>query len=130
MKLALLNTSIATQDGNYELWPITREQAIEFLEASIAADGFVSHIGHQATADILSCLLGHTIPMSRVPLAQQQSQGAIVLKLGKDGQMFRAEEGRIYTIEEMEEIGYSLKLLVRLPDVCAQPVKLRDLFSL
>jgi Domain of unknown function (DUF1874) len=128
VKLALLNTSIATENGVYELRPLALAQARHLVHKAIEfEDGIQSHIGHDATASIMSTLLGIPVPMDRTPLAQQQGQGAIVLKLGKEGQMFRAEEGRIYSVEDMEEIGYSLKLLVRLPDAYLQSCGLHDL---
>jgi Domain of unknown function (DUF1874) len=127
MKLALLNTSICTGNGAYELHPLQLAQAQYLVKRALDGDGIQSHVGHQPTAEIMSTLLGIPVAMDRTPLAQKARQSAIVLKLGKDGEMFRAEEGRIYTAQEMEQIGYSLKLLVRLPDACLQSCALYDL---
>lgn len=126
MKLGILNTSIATENGNYELHPLSLVQAQEIVQAALAADGIDSAIGHQGSADILTMLLGVQIPVNRQQFSQKQNQGAIVLKLKG-----RLPEGEVLTsIAQIEAVGYELKLLVRLPDVCAQPVKFMDLFDL
>lgn len=135
MHIGILNTTIATTDGSYEIHTITVEQAKEFLSEAIAAaeaegmgqSGYVSHVGHDATAEILTNILGIEVAMNRTPFYQQQGQAAIVMKMKG-----RIPEGTIIkTIEELDAIGYELKLMVRLPDCCAQPVReLRQLFDL
>ena len=129
MKLALLNTTIATNDGCYQLHSIDLATARLIFDEALKHDAFVSHIGHSATAQIMGELLRASIEVSRTPLSQVEGQAALCLKLGPEGQMFRAEESRIYTAEEMKAIGYSFKLLIRLPDACAQPSDLRSLFE-
>lgn len=130
MKLALLNTTIATNDGCYQLHSIDSATARSIFDEASKHDALVSHVGHSSTAQIMGELLGGSVEVSRAPLSQVESQAALCLKLGPEGSMFRADEGRIYSAEEMEEIGYSFKLLVRLPDACAQPSDLRSLFEL
>lgn len=125
MKLGILNTTIATTNGCYEIHGISLEQAREIVSKAMNADGIDSAVGH-CFAEILTVLLGVDVPMNRQQFAQQQNQGAIVLKLNG-----RIPEGAVLTeISEIETIGYSLKLMVRLPDVCNQPSKLMDLFEL
>lgn len=126
MKLGILNTTIATTNGCYEIHEISLEQAREIVSKAMSADGIDSAVGHQASADILTLLLGIDVPMNRQQFAQQQNQGAIVLKLNG-----RIPEGAVLTeVSEIEAIGYSLKLIARLPDSCNQPCKLMDLFEL
>ena len=105
MKLAILNTSIATADGNYALRTITLDEA-QFLVNE--ADGLDSAVGHAATAEILTRLLGVDIPVNRQQFAQQVGQKALVFKLSG-----RIPEGTILSLEEIENLGYELKVLER-----------------
>ena len=103
-KLAILNTSILTSTGMYELQDITLEQAQDLVHNN----DILSAIGHQSTADILTTLLGTTIPMNRIMFEQQEGQKALIFKL-----LSRPEEGKILTQQEIEEIGYKFQLLTR-----------------
>lgn len=124
MKLGILNTTIATTTGAYEIHDINLQQARQFVREAMAAEGIDSAVGHDASAAILTVLLGVEVPMNRQMFAQQELQGAIVLKLNG-----RIPEGAVLTeIDQIEAIGYSLKLMVRLPDASLQPASLGDLF--
>lgn len=68
-------------------------------------------IGHEATANTLSKLLGLEIQYERNTLEQEKGQLALVLKLNG-----RVPENTILTEEEMEKMGYSLKLLEKIAD--------------
>ena len=104
MKVTLLNTSIITVDGSYELKSITLEEA-----KSIVKDAELdSAIGHQSTADVMTTLLGVNVNMNRQMFAQEVGQLALVFKLNG-----RPEEGKILSLEEIKKIGYSWKLLIR-----------------
>lgn len=105
MKLAILNTSIITADGNYELKTITTEEAINLA----SKNEIDSAVGHASTAQILTEILGIEVPMNRQMFAQETGQQALVFKLHG-----RPEEGKILTRTEIEEIGYSFKLLTKL----------------
>ena len=101
--VAVLNTSILSEYGSYTYEPLTAKEAHQLL-----AGGFVSAVGHQATAEVLSAALGVDIPMNRIAFTQQPGQRAIVLKLCS-----RPAEGVILTKEEVRNIGYELALLTR-----------------
>lgn len=102
--IALLNTSIATQDGSYTLQTITLAQAQEFINGQET----LSAIGHESTAQILSDLLGVTVPVNRINFEQQPGQTALVFKLNG-----RPPEGKILSAEEIETIGYKFQILRR-----------------
>lgn len=68
-------------------------------------------IGHEATANTLSKLLGLEIQYERNTLEQEKGQLALVLKLNG-----RVPENTILTEEEMEKMGYTLKLLEKIAD--------------
>jgi len=104
MKLALLNTSIITTPGNYDLKQISISHARELVKGHILD----SAIGHQSTADIMTTLLGVYIPVNRQQFCHEVGQQALVFKLNG-----RPEEGKILSVEDIESIGYSFMLLTR-----------------
>lgn len=102
--VTLLNTSILTEYGEYSYSPITLDVARQ-----IVRDAHMdSAIGHQATAEILTELLGMPVPVNRVNYSQQIGEQALVFKLRG-----RPEEGRILNRDEIEAIGYDFGLLTR-----------------
>ena len=86
----------------YNYKPIT----IEYAQRLIKENGFISAIGHNSTAEVLTTLLETNIPMNRIQFKQSPGQKCIVFSLNK-----RIEEGRILSFDEIREIGYSLNLL-------------------
>ena len=109
MSIYILNTSILPNAGDYSLHPISVEKARELL----SNNSWVSAVGHKATAEILSMLMGISIPVNRIPISMEVGDSALVFKLKQ-----RLPEGVIIsTPEELEEIGYDLLLLRRLPDI-------------
>ncbi|MEO3856260.1 YddF family protein [Acrocarpospora sp. B8E8] len=104
MKLAILNTSIVTSDGTYSLSTITLEQA----RALAQSEPIDSAVGHESTAVLLSTLLGVDVPVNRQLFQQQPGQRALVCKLNG-----RPPEGAVLTLEDLEKIGYSFKVLTR-----------------
>lgn len=105
MKVGILNGTIATTNGLYKISDIDTEKAKKLLYEN----GFISAIGHKATAEVISELLNIDVPLNRIDFKQEIGQKAIVLKLNK-----RPAEGCVLSRKEMEEIGYSLKLIERL----------------
>lgn len=104
MKLGILNTSILTTAGNYELKNISLEEARNLaLENELD-----SAVGHVSAAEIMTTLLGVEIQVNRKFFVQQPGQQALVFKLNG-----RPEEGKILTTAEIEEIGYKFQLLTR-----------------
>lgn len=104
LALALLNTSILTAEGEYTLRDITLEEA----QKLVAENELDSAIGHASTAQIMTTLLDVEVPVNRQMFCQQPGQAALVFKLAG-----RPEEGKILTVEEIQEIGYKFQLLTR-----------------
>lgn len=102
MKLALLNTTICTNDGIFEVRTITLEQAKQLAQNN----ELLSAIGHDSTAQIMTELLEVPVSTNRIQFAQELGQTALVFKLKG-----RAPEGVILTKEEIEEIGYEFKTM-------------------
>lgn len=105
-KLALLNTSILTTAGVYELTDITLDQARQMVADN--AGNLDSAIGHQSTAEIMTTLLDTEVPVNRQMFTQEVGQQALVFKLNG-----RPQEGKILTTVDIEEIGYKFQLLTR-----------------
>jgi len=102
-KVFLFNTTIITGGpGCYQLRSITVEEAREIWNDPNYEK--VSAIGHQATADIMSVLLGEKIPLNRIEAEQKTCDMAICLKING-----RIPEGTVLTeVEQIEKIGYKL----------------------
>lgn len=104
--LALLNTSILTTAGEYELSDISLEEAKELVTD---AENLDSAIGHQSVAEIMTTLLETEVEVNRQMFVQEVGQKALVFKLKG-----RIEEGKILTANEIEKIGYKFQLLDRI----------------
>ena len=102
--LAILNTTIATTDGVFEVKTIDLDTA----KALVTSNSLDSAVGHQSTADVMTTLLGVNVPMNRQEFVQKIGQQALVFKLNK-----RPQEGHIMSAAEIEEMGYSFKLMTR-----------------
>ncbi len=82
-----------------------RHISLQEAREIVATDVAESYIGHQATADVLSVLLGIPVPMRRAEL--HVSQGRLIIF----GLARRLPEGAVLrTPEEIEAVGYSLYL--------------------
>lgn len=107
MKLALLNTSILTTAGDYSLVDINLEEARQIVKENNG--NLDSAVGHKATAEVMTTLLGTDIPVNRQMFLQDVGQQALVFKLNG-----RLEEGKILTVSDLEQIGYKFQLLTRM----------------
>lgn len=106
-KLAILNTTILTVDGEFSLKTISLEEAKELINKYGIKNVF-SAIGHESTAQILTDLLEVEIQVNRIMFAQETEQEALCFKLNG-----RPPEGVILQKKQLEEIGYTFKLLVK-----------------
>lgn len=104
MRIAILNTSILTADGEFSLHTISLRDAKNIIQGK----EILSAVGHQSTAEILTELLETEIPVNRIQFTQEIGQKALVFKLNG-----RPEEGKILTRDEIEAIGYKFQLLER-----------------
>lgn len=103
--IALFNGTVATTNGLYSIEDIDLDTARKY----VMKYGFISAIGHEATAEIMSKILCKDIKMNRIQFHQEVGQIAIVFKLNT-----RPPEGTILNINELEAIGYKLKLMYRI----------------
>ena len=103
-QLYLLNSSVITDFGRYVYESIKIDTAAKMVKSM----EFISAIGHQASADVMTQQLGTFIPSNRTSINMQVGDQAIVFKLKE-----RLDEGRTYTSAEMQIMQTEWGLLTR-----------------
>jgi len=98
-----LNAPVLTGFGQFSFARITPDQAKALL-----TDGFVSAVGHEGTARIMSEIIGIEIPFNRIAICMHPGDQAVVLWL-----LERPQEGHIYSVEELDRVPCELGLLER-----------------
>jgi len=89
----------------FSLSMITPPTTLTVVEASaedvknILNQGFVSAIGHEATAKIITTQLGVNVPVNRVSISLKRGDTLLVYQLLK-----RLEEGKVLTEQEMMQV--------------------------
>jgi hypothetical protein len=101
MTVYVLNSPVLTSFGRYVYRPITVDEARMLL-----AEGFISAIGHEATANFISQILGVSIPVNRIAITMKPGDKALVFQL-----LQRLPEGRVLSFEELQAVPYRLGLL-------------------
>lgn len=101
----ILNAPIITAHGLYRYSPVSAEAASAMIEDA----DFVSAVGHVGTAEVLSAVLGMTIPASRVNVTMEPGDTAVVFRL-----LQRLPEGAVLSAEELAQLPYELGILERL----------------
>jgi len=103
MSLHLLNTAIIPWfDGGATVE--VRSLSLEEAKSLLQEHTLVSHVGHQATASVLSGLLGREVKMDRSPW--DGSGVALVFQSHS-----RLEEGKIYSAEEMAALKFGFRMM-------------------
>lgn len=106
-KIIILNTAILTSEGMYTLRTISTEQA----QKLVRENEFISAVGHQVAAEMLTKILGVNVPYNRIDSRLAKGQTALVFKLNS-----RPPEGKILSEEEVKAIGYHFQLLIRVDE--------------
>nr|WP_305910239.1 DUF1874 domain-containing protein [Methylomarinum sp. Ch1-1]MDP4521431.1 DUF1874 domain-containing protein [Methylomarinum sp. Ch1-1] len=105
MVLYIINTPVLTEYGLWEFsGPLTINDARSILET-----GFVSAIGHAASANVLSQILNVPIPANRIHIKMQPGDQALILRLPQ-----RLPEGKVLDETELKTLNFELGLLKRL----------------
>jgi hypothetical protein len=106
MTIYVLNTLVIPID--FERFPkVTvkiRKASIEEVR-QLLSRGFVSAIGHQATATLLSQLLGIEVPFNRVTVKAEPGDILIHFVLRE-----RIPEGKILTLEELQRLPFDFAI--------------------
>ena len=105
--LYVLNTPILTEYGMYDFRKISLSEVKEMLSRG-SSFAYVSAIGHEGTAALMSHLTGIQIPVNRVAVKMQLGDLAIVFRV-----LERLPEGKVLTQEELEKVPYEFGILER-----------------
>jgi len=76
------------------------------VKSLLQAQSFTSAVGHQGTSEILTNLLGITVPTNRVALKLVKGDNLVVFQL-----LTRLEEGKVLTKEELEALPFKFFLV-------------------
>ena len=71
----------------------------------LLSHGFVSAIGHQATADLLTMLIGIEIPYNRITIKAKPGDKLVHFVLRE-----RIPEGRVLTLDELKLLPFDLAI--------------------
>lgn len=105
-RFVFLNTSILTCDGEFSLQTIALDDLLQLLSSKEVPR--LSAIGHASTSQVMSQLLGEEVAVNRIEYCQADTDIAVVFKLNG-----RPPEGAILSRSQIEEIGYSFKILLK-----------------
>lgn len=109
--LHFLNTTIIPSgvDGDWIVEEVTVpfiRHCLLYLGHAGQVDFAQSHIGHEATAQVATELFGQPLPMDRTPWKGDGLGVAIQLR-------GRLPEGQILSREELEKVGYAVRVVFR-----------------
>ncbi len=76
-----------------------RPVSLEEVKNLLREGEYVSAVGHPATAEVMSALLGVEVPPNRVSITLQVGDTLVVFQLG-----VRLEEGKILSSEEVQDL--------------------------
>jgi hypothetical protein len=102
MTVYLLNTTVVPCEG---LWDV-RKTELSYARYLAEAGFLKSAIGHESTASLLSSLLGTAIQVNRVAVVPALGDKLLCFKLKG-----RAPEGKILSVEELQEMGYEFFMM-------------------
>jgi hypothetical protein len=116
-RFVFLNTSIITSFGLFRLSPITGD-VVRTLLANHPDVERLSAIGHEATAKIMSSILGEEILVNRIEYKQEFNDLVVCFKLHS-----RIPEGTILTEQEIAKIGYEFMILEKVGPEMEHPMQ-------
>jgi len=100
----VLNAPVVTNYGLYRFVKITAEEA-----KGILSKEFVSAVGHESTAMLMSGMIGADIPFNRITIHMEAGDKAVALWL-----IDRPGEAQVYSVEDLAAVNCELGLLERL----------------
>jgi len=103
-KTYVLNTLAVPLDWDNEiLYYVTLKKVNINGAKELLKNGFISAVGHEATAKLLTELLGIEIPFNRIQVKMTHFDRALHFALKQ-----RIPEGKILTLDELKQVGYYL----------------------
>jgi len=104
--LYILNSAILPLKEGGEYIISAKQISIEEAKEMLEKEHFTSAVGHEATAKLLTNVLGIEVPYNRIQITLEPGDKVLAFLLKK-----RLEEGKVIkTVEELEQIGYTLWL--------------------
>jgi hypothetical protein len=100
----VLNAPVITNYGLYRFAAISPDAARRFL-----SEGFISAVGHESTARLMSEMIGVDIPFNRITIHMEAGDKAIALWL-----LDRPGEAQVFSREDLASVDCELGLLERL----------------
>ncbi|MBP7642560.1 MAG: DUF1874 domain-containing protein [Saprospiraceae bacterium] len=104
VKLYIVNSPIIDGAGMYDYQIIDKTQAISFIRGR----SFISAIGHESTAEVLSAILGTKVEHNRIQIQLNKGDQCLVFRIKE-----RIEEGRVYTRDDIEKMNTELGILTK-----------------
>ena len=107
MRYVLSSLVMPCSDDQFvlECQKISLEEAREWVKAG----EFISAVGHESTAKLLTELLGSEIPANRIFVDMQKDDEALAIQF-----LVRVQEGKVLSKEELEELYKQGKIVFRL----------------
>ncbi|WP_353572611.1 DUF1874 domain-containing protein [Candidatus Albibeggiatoa sp. nov. BB20] len=99
--LFLLNSPVLTAYGQWQFLPVSLMDARKLVETD-----FISAIGHESTAQLLSQLLEKEIICQRISITMQPQDRALIFRIKK-----RLPDTRELTQAEISQLSYEFGLL-------------------
>ena len=122
--LYVLNSATLPLAGGKKYLIKARELSVEEASEMLKKEQFISAVGHEVTAKVLSNVFGVEIPFNRVQITLQPGDKLLSIILKK-----RLPEGQVLkTVEELEQIGYSIWLFEVYEDREISPVQVVERF--
>ena len=103
--LYLLNSPRLTA---YGLWRFEGPLSLEDTRA-LLQQGFVSAIGHAATAELIASLIALPVPLNRVSIELLPGDFAIIFQL-----LSRPTEGTVLSLDQLKATPHEFGLMTRL----------------
>jgi hypothetical protein len=106
-KVYLSNAFSLSMLTNFPTCLRVREVTLEDVKKLLSQSSFVSAVGHQATADLLSKLLQIPVPFNRVSITLNSNDVLVVFQL-----QTRLEEGKILSEEELAKLQFKFLIVI------------------
>jgi sorbitol-specific phosphotransferase system component IIA len=107
MTVYILNALVIPADfEKYSKIKVTiRKASVEEVRQLLSTKGFVSAIGHQGTAQLLTELLGIEIPFNRLSVKLRPGDVCVHFVLKQ-----RIPEGKVLSYEELRQLAFDLAI--------------------